>query len=150
MRARSFALAVLCGSAAAAVTPESCAALRKHGKKAEAQSCFEALTKDKSAYFRAEGYWGLEQYNDANEQFRLATQAPTGGAMERVRWGMLLHERFNNAEADDLFNEALERDPKNARAYLGLAIVSADGFDNKAADVCGEGAGAGSEAGGGA
>ena len=136
-----FALVVLCGvswGAPAGVTPDSCAALRKHGHKTEAQSCFEALVRDKSAYFRAEGYWGLEQYDNANEQFRLATQAPTGGSMERVRWGMLLHERFNNAEADGLFNEALERDPKNARAYLGLAIVSADGFDNKAAAYAGK------------
>jgi len=130
-----FALTLLCevGWCAPATTPDSCIALRKHGHKTEAQSCFEGLTKSTSAYFRAEGYWGLEQYDSANEQFRLATQAPTGGALERVRWGMLLHERFNNAEADDLFNEALQRDPKNARAYLGMAVVSTYGFDNKAA-----------------
>ena len=58
--------------------------------------------------------------------------------MYRVRWGMLLHERFNNKDADDLFNEALQRDPKNARAFLGLAIVSADGFDSKAIDWAGK------------
>ena len=52
--------------------------------------------------------------------------------MYRVRWGRLLHERFNNTDADDLFKEALQRDPKNAQAYLGLALVSADGFDSKA------------------
>jgi tetratricopeptide (TPR) repeat protein len=46
---------------------------------------------------------------------------------------MLLHERFNDPEAADLFREALARDPSNAEAYLGLAIVSADGFDGKAA-----------------
>ncbi len=33
-----------------------------------------------------------------------------------------------------MFKEALERDPKNAQAYLGLALVSADGFDNKAVE----------------
>ena len=54
--------------------------------------------------------------------------------MYRVRWGRLLHERFNNTDAEDLFKEALERDPKNAQAYLGLALVSADGFDSKALD----------------
>ena len=43
-----------------------------------------------------------------------------------------MHERFNNTDADNLFNEALERDPKNAQAYYGLALVSADGFDSKA------------------
>ena len=30
------------------------------------------------------------------------------------------------------FEEALQSDPKNAQAFLGLALVSADGFDNKA------------------
>jgi tetratricopeptide (TPR) repeat protein len=45
---------------------------------------------------------------------------------------MLLHERFNNTDAEQLFKEALQRDPKNAQAYLGLALVSADGFDSKA------------------
>jgi tetratricopeptide (TPR) repeat protein len=43
-----------------------------------------------------------------------------------------MHERFNNTDADDLFKEALEKDPKNAQAYYGLALVSADGFDSKA------------------
>ncbi len=47
---------------------------------------------------------------------------------------MLLHERFNNKEAEDLFHEALQQDPANAQAYLGLATVSADGFDSKAAE----------------
>ncbi len=47
---------------------------------------------------------------------------------------MLFHERFNNKDAADLFNEALAQDPQNARAYLGLATLSADGFDEKAAE----------------
>src|SRR5208283_5817478 len=52
----------------------------------------------------------------------------------RVRWGRLMHERFNNPEAVNLFLEAVEIDPKNAQAYLGLALVSADGFDSKAVE----------------
>ena len=43
-----------------------------------------------------------------------------------------MHERFNNTDAEGLFEEALKIDEKNAQAYLGLALVSADGFDNKA------------------
>ncbi len=54
--------------------------------------------------------------------------------MIRVRWGRLMHERFNNTEADNLFDEALQRDPNNAQAYYGLALVSADGFDSKAVE----------------
>ena len=91
-----------------------------------------SLVRSNSPYFRAEGYWGLEQYDQANEQFRLAIAPPESDPLYRVRWGMLLHERFNNTDAVSLFQEALQRDPNNALAYLGLAVVSADGFDGKA------------------
>jgi tetratricopeptide (TPR) repeat protein len=47
---------------------------------------------------------------------------------------MLFHERFNNEEAAKLYEEALGIDPKSALAYLGLAELSAEGFDDKAAD----------------
>lgn len=116
----------------AAPTPDSCQELRKHGKKLEATACFESLTRSADPYVRAEGFWGLEQYEPANEAFRLAAAQPGSKALVRVRWGMLLHERFNNQEADDLFAEALKQDPNNAEGYLGMAIVSADGFDSKA------------------
>ena len=122
------------GACWAAPTPESCRELRKHGKTAEAANCFEALAKSPDPYTRAEGYWGLEQWEQANEAFRLALAQPDTKPFVRVRWGLLLHERFNNTDADGLFAEALKQDPNNAQAYLGMAIVSADGFDSKAAE----------------
>ena len=118
----------------AAPTPESCRELRKHGRTAEAGSCFEALSRSADPYTRAEGFWGLEQWDQANEAFRLAVAQPGSKPLVRVRWGLLLHERFNNQDADGLFAEALKQDPDNAQAYLGMAIVSADGFDSKAAE----------------
>jgi tetratricopeptide (TPR) repeat protein len=121
----------------AANSPDACHALRKHGRQTEAKSCYESLVRSNSAYYRAEGYWGLEQWDQANEQFRIATAPPDSDPLYKVRWGMLLHERFNNKDAVDLFQEALKKDPKNAQAYLGLAIVSADGFDGKATDYAG-------------
>jgi cellulose synthase operon protein C len=130
-------LLLLVGSVApcwAANSPDACLALRKHGQNAGAHACFESLVRSNAPYFRAEGYWGLEQYDEANEQFRLAVAAQDSDSLYRVRWGLLLHERFNNTEAVGLFQEALQKDPKNAQAYLGLAIVSADGFDGKATD----------------
>jgi tetratricopeptide (TPR) repeat protein len=112
-----------------------CQSLRAHGQRSEAKTCYESLVRSGSPYMRAEGYWGLEQYEQANEEFRIAVTQPQSSAMYRVRWGMLLHERFNNAEAVGLFKEALLNDPGNAQAYLGLAEVSADGFDSKAASI---------------
>jgi tetratricopeptide (TPR) repeat protein len=137
-RARAMACGAVCvaclagGSFALGETPDDCRGLRKHGRLAESQKCFESLTTSGDPSVRAEGYWGLEQYEEANNQFRTAVNVYPRNAMIRVRWGRLMHERFNNREADNLFGEALERDSKNAQAYYGLALVSADGFDNKA------------------
>jgi tetratricopeptide (TPR) repeat protein len=119
-------------SLARGATLEDCQSLRKHGHRPEAQKCYESLTASRDPYLRAEGFWGTEMYQEANNQFRIATDASPMNAMIRVRWGRLMHERFNNTEADNLFGEALQRDPKNAQAYYGLALVSAGGFDSKA------------------
>ena len=121
-------------AAAGTATPEGCRALRLHGKKAEATACFEALARSGNAYEMAEGYWGLEDYEQAKKEFEVAIAQPKAPAEWRVRYGMLFHARFNNKDAADLFNEALAQDPTNAQAYLGLATLSADGFDEKATE----------------
>lgn len=128
----ALALTLSVAPAWAASTPDQCRALQFHGKKPEARACFETLAHASEPSIRAEGFWGLTQYDPANESFREAVAQQPGNAAVRVRWGLLLHERFNNKDADGLFHEALKLDPSNARAYLGLAIVSADGFDSKA------------------
>jgi cellulose synthase operon protein C len=120
--------------AAATATPDGCRALRLHGKKKEATDCFEALARSGNAYEMAEGYWGLGQWEDAKKEFEVAVGQPKSPALWKVRYGMLFHERFNPKDAADLFNEALAQDPQNAQAYLGLAMLSADGFDEKATE----------------
>jgi cellulose synthase operon protein C len=119
---------------AAPVTPTDCSALILHGQRERAQACYETLSQSPDPYLRAEGDWGLERYDLANEEFRAAVARDDHSALYRIRWGRLLHERFNDTDAAQLFNEALQRDPKNAQAYLGLAIVSSTGFDDKAMD----------------
>src|SRR5882762_6531140 len=138
--ARSFAvclLGLLGASLSWAATPDDCRALRKHGHRAEAQKCYESLTAARDPYLRAEGYWGTEKYQEANNQFRTALAQSPASVNIRIRWGRLMHERFNNTDAANLFKEALEKDPKNAQAYYGLALVSADGFDSKALEYAG-------------
>ena len=133
---RTLILAILLASVASvavSATPDDCWAQRKHGHRAEAQSCFESLARSNDAYLRAEAFWGLQRWDDANQQFRIATQPENAKALYKVRWGMLLHERFNDGEAADLFREALAKDPSNAQAYVGLATVSAESFSEKAA-----------------
>jgi tetratricopeptide (TPR) repeat protein len=126
------AFLLTCLVTARALAPGDCWMQRKQGHDADAQTCFEALARSSDAYYRAEGFWGLEDWDRANEQFRLATQPADSKAIYKVRWGLLLHERFNDSEAANLFHEALQKDPANAQAYVGLARVSADGFDGKA------------------
>lgn len=132
------AIAMNAASLVFAATPEECWNSRKLGHRAEAQKCFQALTETRDHYLRAEGYWGLERYQEANDEFRIAVSQSDKNPYCRVRWGRLLHERFNNAEAEDLFKEALAKDSRNAQAYLGLALVSADGFDSKAIEWTGK------------
>src|SRR5580704_8006176 len=93
------------GVVASAAVPADCWTLRKDGHPKEAQACFDGLTRSGDAYTRAEGFWGLEEWEQANQQFRLATQPANSKAVYKVRWGLLLHERFNNPEAAGLFHE---------------------------------------------
>src|ERR1700682_4584704 len=118
--------------AVSAAAPADCAALRRHGHRTEAQACYQSLTLAADPYLRAEGNWALDLYGDHNNEFRTAVARADGNAHYRVRWGRLLHERFNSAEAFKLFKEALERDARNADAYVGLALVAADDFERKA------------------
>jgi hypothetical protein len=71
-------VAVLAGASVGwSATPDDCHVLRKHGHEPEAQKCYEALSVAHEPYLRAEGYWGLENYQEANNQFRLAVdQSP--------------------------------------------------------------------------
>jgi cellulose synthase operon protein C len=114
---------------------DECRGLRHHGKLADAQTCYTKLSTNSNPYLRAEGLWGIERYDDANNQFRDLIKQYPKNAEYRVRWGYLFFERFNDEEAHNLFEEALKIDKDNAQAYLGMAQVESEGFTKHAVEA---------------
>src|SRR5688572_4128732 len=119
----------------AAQGPSECRNLFSRGKRVEARACFNKLTASPNPAFRAEGFWGIGAYKEANEQFKLAVAAQPKNPDLRVRWGRLFLERFNPAEARNLFKEALDINPSHGGAYLGLAVAAAENFDQQAVEA---------------
>jgi tetratricopeptide (TPR) repeat protein len=99
-----------------------------------AMLCAAALTAQTPAptLAQAESLWKQHRYVESNDTFRALVAAHPRNAQYRVRWGRLFLERFNAPEAAKLFNEALEIEPAQADALLGLALVAADGFEAQA------------------
>src|SRR5215467_6446800 len=95
-----FVLLAAFASSSRARTVSECQMLARHGHNAEAQACYQSLTGERDPYLRAEGFWGLKMYQEANNEFRLAVARSDSNATYRVRWGRLLHERFNNRDAE--------------------------------------------------
>jgi tetratricopeptide (TPR) repeat protein len=116
-------------------TLDECRGLRHHGKLAEAQTCFGRLTASSNPYLRAEGLWGIERYQEANDQFRDLIKQNPKNADYRVRWGHLFMERFNDQEANGLFEEAIKIDKENGQAYLGIAEIESEGFSKHAVEA---------------
>jgi tetratricopeptide (TPR) repeat protein len=121
--------------AALAADAGGCHALRRTGREPQARSCYQGLAGSADPYLRAEGQWGLGLFNEANTSFKVAYARDARNPRILVRWGDLFFERYNNAEAAKLYQEALEADEKNARALLGLARVASDGFESKAVEL---------------
>jgi len=129
-------LAVLALSGAlGAATPEECLEHRHYGRIDEARSCAVELAGDPNPAVRAEGFWGLEDFERANDQFRLAVQQEPENAGYKVRWGRMFLERYQPVDAAALFEEALALDPQNAEALVGLALAASEGFEAKAIEL---------------
>ncbi len=120
--------------AAQSFDPAHCAALRHHGDP-DASKCYQQLTKSPDPGVRAEGYWGARNYTRANEEFRAAVKAHDKDPYLRVRWGRMYLEHWQPVDAKGLFTEALQIKEDYAPALLGMALVSADGFEAKAAEL---------------
>ncbi len=84
--------------AVAPASPSDCSTLLRHGQRADAHACYQSLTLAADPYLRAEGDWGLELYQDANNEFRAAVARDDRSAHYRPRWGPPPHARVNTPE----------------------------------------------------
>ncbi|MDE0350968.1 MAG: tetratricopeptide repeat protein [Gammaproteobacteria bacterium] len=126
----AIGLAVTTGVHAAS-TPEDCRRLGYTDRQA-ATECYRGLLLDPSPAIQAEALWGLGDWKAANRAFRAAAAAAPKDADVRVRWGLLYLEAHQDADAEVLFQEALELDGAHVDAQVGLAEVAADRFDARA------------------
>jgi len=117
--------------AAQTAAVNECATLSRHGD-AGATACYQKLARSIDPAIRAEGQWGLKDYNGANDTFQTAIKARPKDLSLLVRWGLMYLEHSQPSDAGDLFNEALKIDEKNAGALLGLAKVLSQSFEGKA------------------
>jgi Tfp pilus assembly protein PilF len=117
--------------AAQSLEPSQCLTLRKHGDPGES-ACWQRLSRATDPLTRAQGLFGLKDYNSANDAFKAAEKARPKDANVKVWWGDLYMAHWQASEAAGLYNEALEIDSKNAHARLGLARIAADQFEGKA------------------
>ena len=83
---------------------------------------------------RAEALWHAHDYDGAKAVFEALLKANPKNADYRARYGDMFYERFNPADAQKLYEEALAIDPKTPRALLGMAQLLADNYDAKAND----------------
>ncbi len=113
---------------------KSCWALRAT-RDANATACFLKLTQSSDPAQKAEGHWGIREYQDALASFEQALQRYPDDPSVRIRFGQLFYERFNQPEAVKLLTEALEIDPVDAEGMLALAKILSRGFDAKAIEL---------------
>jgi tetratricopeptide (TPR) repeat protein len=94
-----------------------------------------ALAQPPDAARRAEEAWRRGDIQSANDHFRAAVERQPKDAALRVRWGRLYLANSQPADAEKLFQEALEIDANNAGAVLGLALVASETFDRQAPEL---------------
>jgi tetratricopeptide (TPR) repeat protein len=84
---------------------------------------------------QAESLWKQRRYFDANEVFKALEKKNPQDAQVKARHGHLMLERHQEDDAADLFNEALKIDKTNAQALLGLALMAAEDYEHRAAEL---------------
>jgi cellulose synthase operon protein C len=148
LQRESFRMWLVCTSMAfATVTnafeidydPRRPAALRScdqhlyEGRTNPARTCYaQLLAESEDLLTKAEASWRKDDVASANELFRELIRAKPDAVHERIRWGQLFVQTHQYGEAVALFREALEIEPEDAYAKVGLARVYAERFEGAA------------------
>jgi tetratricopeptide (TPR) repeat protein len=76
------------------------------------------------------------RYQDSNNVFQALEQKYPKDPEVKARWGLLFYDTHRQEdEASKLFNEALQLKPDYPLALYGLALLAADSYENKAAEL---------------
>ncbi len=70
--------------------------------------------------------WMLERHHDANSLFQEAVRADPRNLEAHALWGDLFLEKYNEGEAENSYQDALEINSRHGPALVGLARVNGD------------------------
>ncbi len=112
---------------------EECDQLHWRGRTAQSIPCYErVLQSDAAAEIRAEAAWALRDPHGANRLFQAASAGSPGNASILARWGDLFADTHQDAEAMNIYREALAADSTHAHALLGAARLLVGSFNDEA------------------
>lgn len=120
----------------AAITSDAlaeCDSQHWRGELEPAAACYQELLRNEvDAAVRAEAAWALDDLHTANRLFRSAAAERPDDANVLTRWGDLFADSHQDAEAIELYRDALTLDADNAYAMLGAARVLTGAFSKEA------------------
>ena len=105
------------GANAVSASDRSARTLRKHGDPGT-KACYQKLSTSNDLAIKAEGLWGLRDYQGANNAFQAAVKARPKDANLKVRWGLMFNEYSQPGDAEDLFKEALDDRPEQRQGSV--------------------------------
>lgn len=109
------------------------------GRTNEARACYEQLLRSSNdLQVQAEAAWATGDVRRANELFREVVRADEKAVRPRVRWGRLYLSTHQFSDAVALFREALEIDPQDVQAQLGMARLLSERFEGDARSIVSE------------
>jgi len=114
-----------------AITP--CDTQTWQGETNQATACYEeALAADVPAAIRAEAAWALGDLHAANGYFQTASREAPDDPAVLTRWGDLYAASHQDAEAMNIYREALAIDAQYPYALLGAASLLVGSFSDEA------------------